>query len=77
MADRELEKLGRYMVHIAIVDDFRTLKHKVSGLRWSLDMTNHVRRIGRVSCEDYRPQDVRPCLIAIISWIVGRIVARL
>jgi len=27
MADRELEKLSRYMVHIAAVDDFRTLKH--------------------------------------------------
>ncbi|KAJ7085681.1 HAD subfamily IIID h [Mycena belliarum] len=29
MADRELWKLSRYMVHIASVDDFRTLSHKV------------------------------------------------
>jgi ubiquitin-like domain-containing CTD phosphatase 1 len=29
MADRELDKLSAYMTHIAIVDDFRTLKHKV------------------------------------------------
>jgi ubiquitin-like domain-containing CTD phosphatase 1 len=29
MADRELDKLARYMVHIATVDDFRTLEHKV------------------------------------------------
>ncbi|KAJ6531234.1 HAD-like domain-containing protein [Mycena capillaripes] len=28
MADRELDKLKRYMVHIATVDDFRTLSHK-------------------------------------------------
>ncbi|KAJ8507487.1 hypothetical protein ONZ45_g10151 [Pleurotus djamor] len=28
MADRELEKLARYMVHIASVPDFRTLRHK-------------------------------------------------
>ncbi|KAJ7217131.1 HAD subfamily IIID h [Mycena pura] len=28
MADRELAKLARYMVHIASVDDFRTLSHK-------------------------------------------------
>ncbi|KAJ6525503.1 HAD subfamily IIID h [Mycena vulgaris] len=28
MADRELDKLARYMVHIAAVDDFRTLSHK-------------------------------------------------
>jgi hypothetical protein len=28
-ADRELKKLARYMVHIASVDDFRTLKHHV------------------------------------------------
>lgn len=27
-ADRELEKLARYMVHIASLDDFRTVKHK-------------------------------------------------
>lgn len=27
-ADRELEKLARYMVHIASLDDFRTLNHK-------------------------------------------------
>ena len=29
-ADRELDKLTRYMLHIAPVDDLRTLKHKVS-----------------------------------------------
>jgi hypothetical protein len=29
-ADCELKKLTRYMVHIASVDDFRTLKHHVS-----------------------------------------------
>ncbi|KAJ7685584.1 HAD-like domain-containing protein [Mycena polygramma] len=28
MADRELQKLSRYMVHIAGIDDFRTLSHK-------------------------------------------------
>ncbi|KAJ7286299.1 HAD subfamily IIID h [Mycena rebaudengoi] len=28
MADRELDKLARYMVHIASVEDFRTLSHK-------------------------------------------------
>ncbi|KAI6036428.1 hypothetical protein BKA83DRAFT_4162668, partial [Pisolithus microcarpus] len=28
-ADRELEKLARYMVYIASLDDFRTVKHKV------------------------------------------------
>jgi len=28
-ADRELEKLGWYMVHIASVDDFSSLTHKV------------------------------------------------
>ncbi|KAF9469228.1 hypothetical protein BDZ94DRAFT_1348175 [Collybia nuda] len=28
MADRELDKLGYYMVHIASVPDFRTLRHK-------------------------------------------------
>ncbi|KAJ7256467.1 HAD subfamily IIID h [Mycena haematopus] len=27
-ADRELDKLGRYMLHIADVEDFRTLSHK-------------------------------------------------
>ncbi|KAI6028562.1 HAD-like domain-containing protein [Pisolithus orientalis] len=27
-ADRELEKLARYMVHIASIDDFRTVNHK-------------------------------------------------
>ncbi|KAF8205726.1 HAD subfamily IIID h [Mycena galopus ATCC 62051] len=27
-ADRELDKLGRYMLHIANVEDFRTLSHK-------------------------------------------------
>jgi len=35
MADRELDKLAAYMVHIATVDDFRTLKHKVCQLRIS------------------------------------------
>jgi hypothetical protein len=30
MADRELDKLARYMLHIANVDDFRTLSHKVT-----------------------------------------------
>lgn len=30
MADRELDKLARYMVHIATVDDFRILSHKVN-----------------------------------------------
>lgn len=29
-ADRELEKLSRYMVHIALMGDFRTVNHKVS-----------------------------------------------
>ena len=29
--DRELDKLTRYMLHIAPVDDFRILKHKASG----------------------------------------------
>ncbi|KIK08238.1 hypothetical protein K443DRAFT_588773 [Laccaria amethystina LaAM-08-1] len=28
MADRELDKLGQYMLHIANIEDFRTLKHK-------------------------------------------------
>ena len=28
-ADRELNKLARYMVHIASVDDLRTVKHHV------------------------------------------------
>ncbi|KAJ7632993.1 HAD subfamily IIID h [Roridomyces roridus] len=28
IADRELDKLARYMVHIASVDDFRTVSHK-------------------------------------------------
>ncbi|KIM86178.1 hypothetical protein PILCRDRAFT_816102 [Piloderma croceum F 1598] len=28
MNDRELEKLARYMLHIALVDDFRSLQHK-------------------------------------------------
>ncbi|KAG1761675.1 HAD subfamily IIID h [Suillus occidentalis] len=28
-ADRELQKLARYMVHIATIEDFRTLRHKV------------------------------------------------
>ncbi|KAJ7681773.1 hypothetical protein B0H17DRAFT_1205584 [Mycena rosella] len=28
MADRELDKLARYMLHIAAVEDFRTLSHK-------------------------------------------------
>jgi hypothetical protein len=33
MADRELDKLAKYMVHIATsTDDFRELKHKVSRL---------------------------------------------
>ena len=29
MADRELEKLARYMVHIATIPDFTALSHKV------------------------------------------------
>jgi ubiquitin-like domain-containing CTD phosphatase 1 len=29
MADRELDKLSRYMLYIANVADFRTLSHKV------------------------------------------------
>ena len=29
MADRELDKLARYMVHIAGVDNFQALDHKV------------------------------------------------
>ncbi|RDB21193.1 Ubiquitin-like domain-containing CTD phosphatase 1 [Hypsizygus marmoreus] len=28
MADRELDKLARYLLHIAPVDDFRALSHK-------------------------------------------------
>lgn len=32
MQDRELEKVGRYMVHIAPMDDFRTLQHSVSNV---------------------------------------------
>ena len=28
-ADRELEKLTRYLLHVANVEDFRTLSHKV------------------------------------------------
>ena len=30
--DRELDKLARYMLHIAPMDDFRSLKHKVVDL---------------------------------------------
>jgi len=32
MADRELEKLARYMLHIATVPDLTTLTHKVNFL---------------------------------------------
>jgi hypothetical protein len=32
MADRELDKLGQYMLHIANIEDFRTLKHKAGFL---------------------------------------------
>lgn len=32
MADRELDKLSQYMLHIANIEDFRTLKHKVGFL---------------------------------------------
>lgn len=36
MADRELDKLARYMLHIANVADFRILSHKVRDrLLWS------------------------------------------
>jgi ubiquitin-like domain-containing CTD phosphatase 1 len=38
MADRELDKLARYMLHIASLDDFRTMKHK--------DWKNVVRALG-------------------------------
>jgi len=32
MADRELGKLAKYMVHITTVNDFRTLEHKVGSV---------------------------------------------
>ncbi len=37
MADRELEKLARYMLHIATIPDFTTLKHKVDFSTIQLD----------------------------------------
>jgi ubiquitin-like domain-containing CTD phosphatase 1 len=41
MADRELEKLTRYLVHIAALDDFRTIAHKVRDYHGLLiDATN-------------------------------------
>jgi len=38
MADRELDKLSRYMLHMSNVSDFRTLSHKVCGGQLYLDI---------------------------------------
>jgi hypothetical protein len=55
MADRELERLSLYMVHIATVQDFRTLSHKVSHspLVRYLSTCKHCVRIGRLLREVY------------------------
>lgn len=41
MADRELDKLARYMLHIANVADFRTLQHKVCHPLLKCPATSH------------------------------------
>jgi hypothetical protein len=35
VADRELHKLARYLVHITLVDDFKTLRHGVRRLSFT------------------------------------------
>lgn len=53
MNDRELEKLARYMLHIALVDDFRSLQHKVDTILICDDAVPDLRlhRTGRISRE--------------------------
>jgi hypothetical protein len=58
MADQELDKLSRYMLHIANVVDFRTLSHKVGdwhSLLLASDCTATVRIGGKSSgaCYDH------------------------
>lgn len=48
-SDRELHLLTRYMLHVAPVDDFRTLKHKASSKALlSLSCLIHPSRIGEI-----------------------------
>lgn len=65
MADRELQKLTRYLLHVAEVPDFRTLSHKVrydDANIWFTGLICGLRRIGRVSSKGFHPRD------AILRW---------
>lgn len=72
MADRELDKLARYMVSIANVPDFRSLAHKVSiyVLR-GLDAHLRVRHPGLANDrEEFAPLNVslKPRIIVVSPY---------
>jgi hypothetical protein len=58
MADRELDKLARYMVHIANVEDFRNLRHKVYSVHATSGITFLIFRM--TGLEGYLTKSIVP-----------------
>jgi len=63
MADRELEKLARYMLHIATIPDLTTLTHKVNFLTNQLNDSR--------SLYLFLPTELEACRKTSASTVIG------